>query len=264
MPRNAGCGNAKINAADRIWGDAMRRMLSALVCALVVTAVGHAAPPAARAEFQAGVAAYARGDYPQVLADFRRSAAQGNALAETGLGAMYNDGLGMPKNYAEALKWYRLAAAQGYAPAETSLGVMYANGYGVAQRYAVALKWYRLAAAQGDGGAEYSVGLMFDNGQGVPQNYAEALKWYRLAAAQGFAIADNNLGWMHQEGHGVPRDYIVAYKWYLIAKATMRATNHYYHLASRNVSGLAAMMTPAQIAQAQREASAWCAAHRPA
>lgn len=50
-------------------------------------------------------------------------------------------------------------------------------------------------------------------------------------------------------------------KWALIAKATMSATNRYYATLSNNVKQLADMMTPAQIAQAQQEASAWYAAH---
>lgn len=41
----------------------------------------------------------------------------------------------------------------------------------------------------------------------------------------------------------------------------MSATNRNYAMLSNNVKQLAAMMTPAQIAQAQQEASAWYATH---
>jgi TPR repeat protein len=37
------------------------------------------------------------------------------------------------KNYVEAIKWYRLAADQDYADAQHNLGAMYDNGYGVPQ-----------------------------------------------------------------------------------------------------------------------------------
>ena len=50
---------------------------------------------------------------------------------------------------AVALKWYRMAAEQGDADAQTDLGIMYDNGFGVPQDYAEALKWYRKAAEQG-------------------------------------------------------------------------------------------------------------------
>ena len=46
------------------------------------------------------------------------AAAEGNAEAQAGLGAMYAKGDGVPKSYAEAIKWYRLAADQGDAAAQ--------------------------------------------------------------------------------------------------------------------------------------------------
>ncbi|MCP4827986.1 MAG: sel1 repeat family protein, partial [Proteobacteria bacterium] len=51
---------------------------------------------------------------------------------------MYNKSLGVSEDYAEAVKWYRLAADQGYADAQCNLGVMYDNGQGVPQDYAEA------------------------------------------------------------------------------------------------------------------------------
>ena len=115
---------------------------------------------------------------------------------------MYDNGQGVPQNYAEAVKWYRLAADQGDAGAQYNLGVMYDQGRGVPQNYAEAVKWYRLAADQGDAIAQYNLGVMYDKGQGVPQNYAEAVKWYRLAADQGYAGAQYNLGVMYDKGRG--------------------------------------------------------------
>ena len=82
--------------------------------------------------------------------------------------------------------------------AQYNLGLMYDNGEGVPQDYAEAVKWYRLAAEQGHAKAQYNLGLMYDNGEGVPQDYAEAVKWYRLAAEQGDAAAQTNLGCMYE------------------------------------------------------------------
>ena len=64
---------------------------------------------------------------------------------------------------------------------------MYEQGHGVPQDYAEAVKWYRKAADQGDAFAQYNLGVMYDNGEGVPQDQAEAVKWYRKAAEQGDA-----------------------------------------------------------------------------
>ena len=54
---------------------------------------------------------------------------------------MYQNGLGVPKDYGEAVKWYRLGAAQGYARAQYNLGVMYENGLGVPKDDGEAIKW---------------------------------------------------------------------------------------------------------------------------
>ena len=63
---------------------------------------------------------------------------------------MYENGNGVPQDYAEAVKWYRKAADQGYARAQNNLGVMYNRGQGVPQDYVMAHMWFNLAAALGD------------------------------------------------------------------------------------------------------------------
>jgi TPR repeat protein len=202
-------------------------LLSVTLLSVTLLPVARCFPAnSGKAEDQTGVAAYRHGDYRQALADFRESAAHGDVRAEYNLGAMYYNGQGVPENYVIALKWYRLAAKQGNAEAEYNLGAMYYNGQGVPENYVIALKWCRLAAKQGYAEAEFHLGAMYYNGQGVPENYAKALKWL------------------------------------LIAKATMPATNRPYGQVSSYVKTLAGIMTPAQIAQAQQEASAWYAAHQ--
>lgn len=46
---------------------------------------------------------------------YRKAADQGDAFAQTGIGCLYHDGLGVPQDYAEAMRWYRKAADQGNA-----------------------------------------------------------------------------------------------------------------------------------------------------
>ena len=65
------------------------------------------------------------------------------------LGVMYEDGTGVPQDYAAALKWYSLAANQGYALAQNNLAMMYENGTGILQNNVVAHMWYNLASANG-------------------------------------------------------------------------------------------------------------------
>ena len=63
--------------------------------------------------------------------EYRLAAEQGDAMAQTNLGWMYDNGEGVPEDDTEAVKWYRKAAEQGYAMAQHNLGWMYANGEGV-------------------------------------------------------------------------------------------------------------------------------------
>ena len=76
------------------------------------------------ADFDDGVAAYERGDFATALQEFRPLAEQGDADAQTLIGMMYNEGLGVPKNDAEAVKWFHKAAEQGIAQAQFNLGSM--------------------------------------------------------------------------------------------------------------------------------------------
>jgi TPR repeat protein len=69
---------------------------------------------------------------------------------------------------------------------------MYEEGRGVPQDYAEAFQWFQLAADQELAEAQLSLGVMYDQGRGVPQNYVEAYKWYALSAAQGNTIAVTN------------------------------------------------------------------------
>ena len=65
------------------------------------------------ADFQKGLDAYNRGDYATALKKWRPLAERGDASAQAALGAFYENGKGVPQDYAKAVKWYRLAAEQG-------------------------------------------------------------------------------------------------------------------------------------------------------
>ena len=117
--------------------------------------------------------------------------------------------------------------------------------------YATALREFRPLANQGNADALNNLGVMYSKGLGVPQDYAKAVKWYRKAADQGNAIAQTNLGFMYEKGRGVPQDYVQAHFWFNLAAlrfppGTGRA------IAVKNRDLVAKLMTPAQIAEAER------------
>jgi len=64
----------------------------------------------------------------EALALYRRSAAQGEAAGEFGLGRMYADGAGVPRDPGAALEWYRKAEGKDYWPALDALARAYRSG----------------------------------------------------------------------------------------------------------------------------------------
>ncbi|MFA6289323.1 MAG: tetratricopeptide repeat protein [Opitutaceae bacterium] len=79
----------------------------------------------------------------------RKSAEQGDDVAQCNLGSAYASGRGVPKDLVEAVKWYRKAAEQGYAQAQFNFGVVYAKGVGVTQDFVEAHAWWNVAGAGG-------------------------------------------------------------------------------------------------------------------
>ncbi|MXW90932.1 MAG: hypothetical protein F4114_15320 [Rhodospirillaceae bacterium] len=199
-----------------------------------------------------------RQDYAEAAKWYRLAAEQGHASAQNSLGRVYYNGWGVAQDYVEAAKWFRRAAEQGLAAGQVGLGYMYERGRGVPQDYAKAVKWYRRAAKHGEAYAQNSLGIMYDSGRGVPQDYAEAAKWYRRAAGQGYAYAQNNLGNMYEGGKGIPRDPVQAHKWFNLAASRAAASDKKLReRAVVNRDRVAAQLTGAQLARAQRLARVW-------
>ncbi|MGA9851037.1 MAG: tetratricopeptide repeat protein [Roseiarcus sp.] len=124
--------------------------------------------------------------------------------------------------------------------------------------YAAVLAYWGPLAEQGDARAQGTLGWMYDTGQGVAQDFVQAAVWYRKAAEQGYATAQFSLGEMYADGRGVPQDAIMAHLWFnLAASRAMAADFATRDQALRNRDELAAKMTPAQIAEAQRMAREW-------
>ena len=72
-----------------------------------------------------------------------------------------------------------------------------------------------------------------------------------ILALAGNSDAQHNLGVMYYSGRGVPQDYVQAHMWWSLAAAKGDAD------AINNLDQIAAKMTPAQIAEAQKLAREW-------
>ena len=85
------------------------------------------------------------------------------------------------------------------------------------------------------------------------------MRWHRLAAAQGVARAQFFLGGMYADGRGVVQDYVQAHMWLNVAAS--RQTGEERQRSADQRDAHARLMTPAQLAEAQRLAREWDAAH---
>jgi len=132
-------------------------------------------------DLEAGLAAYAEGDYETCLTECQPLAEEGIADAQFCVGRLYASGFGVAMDDDLALHWYGSAAEQGHSEAQFSLGVMHANGWGVAMNDQEAVKWYRLAAVQGYVQAQSSLAKSYQKGRGVEQNFVEAYTWFHIA-----------------------------------------------------------------------------------
>jgi len=126
--------------------------------------------------------------------------------------------------------------------------------------YATAARIWRPLAEQGNALSQMYLGVMYERGRGLAQDQAEAARWYRLAADQGLPVAQYALGGMYADGIGVPEDYVQAHLWLSLAASRLETSGVRDH-AVRNRDRIAGLMTPAQVAEAQRLAREWDAAH---
>jgi hypothetical protein len=169
--------------------------------------------PSAGELVERGLKAAAQRNYSEAMRWFQMAAAQGSALAQYDIGALYENGWGVPWDHSEAMRWFRLAATQGNANAEANIGLLYLHGWGVTHDYSEAMRWFQMAAAQGNATAQNGIGVLYKDGLGVSQDYAEAMRWFRLAADKGVAQAQYNVGGMVARGQGALKDCTVARQW---------------------------------------------------
>lgn len=136
----------------------------------------------------------------------QKAAEQGNAQAQSILGACYLEGGGVTRNENEGAKWLTKAAEQGLSGAQLPLGVCYFNGVGVSKDAKEAVRWFTKAAEQGSPEAELNLAKCYSQGTGTDANQIEANKWFAKAAEHGNPLAQCTLGARYSSGNGVTKD----------------------------------------------------------
>jgi TPR repeat protein len=132
---------------EALVGRDLSGLLRGLACVLALAAMCFSRGAAAGV-LGAGERAYARHDYVRAAPLLLAEAERGSPIAQTYIGYMFQNGLGVPRDYSAAAGWLNLAAQQGAPTAQFLLGLLFDKGYGVPQDWVQAEVWLNLAASQ--------------------------------------------------------------------------------------------------------------------
>lgn len=112
-----------------------------------------------------------------------------NLAAQTNLGFMYANGIGVIENKDKSIYWLTKAAESGYSEAYYILGTLYEKGNNTINRdLSKATHYYILAVKKNHGMAKNNLATLLINGKGIEKNENEAFKLY-LDAAQNNNVA---------------------------------------------------------------------------
>ena len=218
---------------------------------ILISAALLAACVSSDPRFEAGLAAFDRGDNAGALAAWRQAALDGDADAQNGVGWLYDNGLGVGRDETMASIWYEKAAGQGHGGAALNLGNLFDDGRGVPRDYGRAAELFRVAAEQGYAEAQNNLGRMLRDGDGIDRDLEMAVHWLRRAAKADFAPAQNSLGVMYVKGLGVRQDPREAYFW--IKLAVMNGQPG----AEQNLIFVKSFLDPDVIEAENRRARSW-------
>jgi len=136
------------------------------------------------AGFDEGVTAYEREDYATALREFLPAAQNGDGIAQSYVGVIYQYGLGVVADLEKAVYWYAQAADNGDTMAQRILGDLHAEGAWGKRDFTAAARWYELAAEAGDVDAQRKLGNLCLEGRGIKRDHNLAAKWLQQAAGQ--------------------------------------------------------------------------------
>lgn len=171
---------------------------AALFAALALT-VGLWAT-SVRADFEAGVEAYDRGDFLAAYDEWLPLARGGDPAAQRNIGHLYRRGQGVPQDAAVAVNWYTRAAEAGLARAQANLANMYLRGEGVLRDERAAAVWFQRAAMDGHTISQFNLGLMYQQGLGVAADLTKAMGWFSRAAEDGHGKSAETLAALQARG----------------------------------------------------------------
>lgn len=150
--------------------------------------------------------AYQRGYFLTALALALPRAEAGDAAAQTLIGTIYAEGLGVRENLASAASWFQLASDNGDMLATFELAMLYQDGRGVPKNRKRAAELFAQAAEKGSNPAKYNLALLHIEGRYAEPSYVKALGLLKEAADSGMPEAQYDYAMMLLEGAGTTPD----------------------------------------------------------
>jgi len=141
--------------------------------------IGSLSGSPARADFEDGMASFAKGDLSVALGEFTRSAKDNDPRGQHALGMLYLRGKGVSRDAVQAFEWFLKAADQGHVSAMLQIGKLRQAGKAVDHDLVAAHRWFSIAAAHGHPAGEKSRDKLDGNlnDDQIAQSQAETESW---------------------------------------------------------------------------------------
>src|SRR5207247_8875780 len=136
----------------------------------------------------------------------------------------------------------------------------YTQGTAVTPDTNQVVHWYQVAADSGYAAVQLILGNISFRGDGIAADLKTGADWYLKAAEQDDVVAQFLIANLYVTGQGVPEDIVQAYKWLLIAEGA----NHpdAKKTAEERKKLIEGRLSPAQTAEAEKQAKEWIAKKR--
>jgi hypothetical protein len=154
--------------------------------------------------------------------DALRRANQGDAYAQAVVSIYYSTGYLTERNFAKAYDYARKSAEQEHPLGLYRLGAIVQNGEGVPVRKDEGIQLKRIAydglnAMSGDPYAMTALGIMIFRGENTRPNKTEAARLYKMAADAGYGPAQYLYSACCVAGHGIPKNPAQAERYWRMA-----------------------------------------------
>lgn len=155
--------------------------------------------------------AYEKSDFDDAKLYYSKACKQGNMLGCSGLGTLYERGLGVDQSYKKAKQYYDFACKKG-----DSFGCFHARLFEIGPK---AEEYYEAMCDDSDGLSCLRLADLYYKGLGVSKNYQNAAYYYQRACSFFNAEGCFNLGIIYENGKGkLKQSTEIALAYFYLAK----------------------------------------------